>query len=771
MRQCVIIDPGFVNFSGHHHELNRSLHDGLEGFASVSIAAGGAADRRNQLLDYAVEAFSGDFYATESLECWPIGEPLERVYQELTFFLKEKRVTDGDVLLVHTGSPLLYAALARYLVERSTSTLNVYLSIMFDVGSPDKNDVTRSRVWSQHKLSLGLFSELSRTTKHHIFVDVPSADYLRGVRMLLPGIDVGVHPSYSDADGGERVAEHLKPHKCQLFLGGAKRAKGLEFSIVVAERLAQTDNLANYSLHFNDEAHGTDSELRERVKRLDDAGLDVFWGPMSQREFLEAIEMSSSICLFYDPADYEHKTSGIVWDVLQTARRTTPIVTQGTWAANELLLLGCPHKAIPYGDCEAAVYAIKAAAVLPRPHHELQNSALQFLKSSLALHIQERLSVKHPEDKVGGLQKPGAAGRKILLVRTKYEHFSKFSGPAGFVRHLREDGYEVDVMHVPLDQKIEGQAEASALQALQAKLSSYQAASIDVERDVVSLAPNYDVIHFLDGEHSGALTAVLRSELSFEGKLVITFHQPVSVLESLVIDAGWLQAFDTVHIMSPCQKDFFVSRGLPPAQLELVPHGLDRRFEEGWRLTPIALGQINEQRELEEMFADKRVVLTVGAWLRDFEVLAEIAERMSEDAVIFVIVSHGLENDCLLGLDNLLVINSGMEDAMLQRLYRRADLLCLPLKDGCANNAILEALMNGLPIFTTDLPATRYYCGDAAFFGKSGQEFASAIRIHLNSEQPVASTTSLALEWRDVSELMGTKLYGFSSVESLTDEA
>jgi glycosyltransferase involved in cell wall biosynthesis len=57
--------------------------------------------------------------------------------------------------------------------------------------------------------------------------------------------------------------------------------------------------------------------------------------------------------------------------------------------------------------------------------------------------------------------------------------------------------------------------------------------------------------------------------------------------------------------------------------------------------------------------------------------------------------------------------HSGLSDEQLRELYRRADLLVLPLVDCTANNALLEAMACGVPILTTDLPGVRDYAQPA----------------------------------------------------------
>ena len=67
---------------------------------------------------------------------------------------------------------------------------------------------------------------------------------------------------------------------------------------------------------------------------------------------------------------------------------------------------------------------------------------------------------------------------------------------------------------------------------------------------------SYDVIHFVDGEHSGVLTAMAKARglLPETTRLVVTFHQPDYVLKDLIVNPSFLTGFDVIQVMSPCQK-------------------------------------------------------------------------------------------------------------------------------------------------------------------------------------------------------------------------
>src|SRR6185369_14927605 len=77
--------------------------------------------------------------------------------------------------------------------------------------------------------------------------------------------------------------------------------------------------------------------------------------------------------------------------------------------------------------------------------------------------------------------------------------------------------------------------------------------------------------------------------------------------------------------------------------------------------------------------------ITVGHWLRDWDVFRRVAQTMGE--VRFEAVTKA-DVGCD-GLSNV-ALHRGISDAALADLYRSADVLFLPLIDATANNGLLE---------------------------------------------------------------------------------
>ena len=117
--------------------------------------------------------------------------------------------------------------------------------------------------------------------------------------------------------------------------------------------------------------------------------------------------------------------------------------------------------------------------------------------------------------------------------------------------------------------------------------------------------------------------------------------------------------------------------------------------------------------------------MTAGHWLRDWQTFAAVARSMPD--VQFTVVASadpGFEP-----MPNV-EIHRRIDDSALAQLYKRADVLFLPLLQATANNSLLEGMASGLAIVATDLEATRAYLPDdaALFVENRSAGFVHAIR-------------------------------------------
>lgn len=219
----------------------------------------------------------------------------------------------------------------------------------------------------------------------------------------------------------------------------------------------------------------------------------------------------------------------------------------------------------------------------------------------------------------------------------------------------------------------------------------------DLGAEAMAAAPwllgRYDVLHYLDGEHTAQFLPALPPALRRRGAAVATYHQPPSILPQ-VVTRDVLRRLDHITVVSTSQLDYF-RKFIPASRLSVLYHGIDTEF-----FRPPAV------RDDRPTFT----CLTVGSYLRDWEMFVEIARllRPYSQIVLHVVSTSAPPLDPL----GNVVVHTRLEDTALRSLYEQADVLLLPLVDGTANNALLEAMAMGLPSVASDLPGIREYAGD-----------------------------------------------------------
>lgn len=199
------------------------------------------------------------------------------------------------------------------------------------------------------------------------------------------------------------------------------------------------------------------------------------------------------------------------------------------------------------------------------------------------------------------------------------------------------------------------------------------------------------------------------------GKLVLSCHQPVEK----IMDGNpqWrdrflegLRSADCIVLMASNELNEY--RELAPnSKVCCIPHGVDTDF-----FSP----DPGTQRDDERPFR----ILTVGNWMRDYDLWAGVVDRIGSDHDIefSVLANPAILKKALEGVQNTECVRTlqGISDTELRDEYRRADLVFLPLEDAWANNALLESMSCGRPVVVTDLPATREYADDAVSYISKG---------------------------------------------------
>jgi glycosyltransferase involved in cell wall biosynthesis len=287
---------------------------------------------------------------------------------------------------------------------------------------------------------------------------------------------------------------------------------------------------------------------------------------------------------------------------------------------------------------------------------------------------------------------------RIRFEFTRYPHLGAHSGYSQLVRHLDPRGYRA---------RLCGAADTDAglprwlvparpllrRMVRRGRMPWYKLSDLGAEINAMPacLAGRLDILHFLDGEHSGQYLPRLIKRCGLSRPCTIaTFHQPPDVVREL-IDVDLLRWLDRVLLVSPSQRAFF-ARYVPEGRLRVILHGVDTEF-----FYPSS--KPNTTNAIR--------CITVGHWMRDWETFKSVVTALSSERGIsfHVVASH---SGGIGSLPNVR-IHSGIDDASLAELYRSADVLFLPLLQSTANNALLEGMASGLAVLTSDLEAVRAY--------------------------------------------------------------
>lgn len=292
---------------------------------------------------------------------------------------------------------------------------------------------------------------------------------------------------------------------------------------------------------------------------------------------------------------------------------------------------------------------------------------------------------------------------RVRLQATRYPHWGAHTGIGQFVRHLASDRFHVtckfaedDDTGLPLPGAL---ARAWLRRRVQQRgMAWYKLSDLAAEMQAFAAAAlgRVDIIHFLDGEHGVQFIPSWCARLPRRNvKIVASFHQPASLLPSLV-DPRVLPELHRVVLISPNQYEFFAAH-LPPERIVTILHGIDTEY--------FIPGP-------PKMNGGKFRCLTVGYWLRDWTAIAGAVKQLQEQSDIefhLVAVSDT-------GLEALpsVITHKGLSDAELRRLSQECDALLLPFRDATASNSLLEGMACGLPVISTDLLSVRAYVGDHA---------------------------------------------------------
>jgi glycosyltransferase involved in cell wall biosynthesis len=164
-------------------------------------------------------------------------------------------------------------------------------------------------------------------------------------------------------------------------------------------------------------------------------------------------------------------------------------------------------------------------------------------------------------------------------------------------------------------------------------------------------------------------------------KIVCTYHQPISFYNQYPQYLRGLKYVDKVIVLSKEARQIFVGKKMEK-HIHFIPHGIDSEF-----FCP------------DLSIPQKREIIMVGNWLRNFNFAAKVFEKLLRDDPFVVI--HVVTLRCNLKNFNFhprMRFYHDISDEELLQLYRSTSFLFLALDSFVANNAVLEMASIGKPI-------------------------------------------------------------------------
>ncbi len=291
---------------------------------------------------------------------------------------------------------------------------------------------------------------------------------------------------------------------------------------------------------------------------------------------------------------------------------------------------------------------------------------------------------------------------KIFLIRSLQPHWGQHSGINQFIKYV--DPSLIKVSEHVVDRTQSAFAPIRFLKRIISTRLSKGGPKVyrtgDFRAEISALMHvilfGYDVVFYLDGEHSlNKLPKILAKigNRRKKPKIIAMFHQPPETLHTL-INADVFKSIDHAIVLSRLQANDLV-RFLPRSRISELLHGIDVDYF---------------QPDPSRKEKDKFICLSVGYWLRDYDTVLAVSERMKGFPDIeFHIVSSKV---CPPAGSINIRVHKNVSDEDLLHLYQKADVFFMPMLDATANNAILEALACGVPIVTTQLPGIESYLSE-----------------------------------------------------------
>ena len=232
---------------------------------------------------------------------------------------------------------------------------------MFDPGSRKiefNEDIPRFSWFVKNKLSLSYLKQSAYPEK--IVFATSCKEYKVGYQALIDS-PVDVHPAINYQPSTVQGVSKRERKRLLLFVGSVKKDKGLGFILQNIALLLSEFNNIEFVFHWNTSSPGvrdfTDMKiiLTELSNRF--SNLDLMLGTLTKEDYELLFNSVQGVIAAYAPSSYQHKTSGVFWDVLRRDGCSL-LCSNDTWLARESLALGESAYFFDYEDIASMIRAI-----------------------------------------------------------------------------------------------------------------------------------------------------------------------------------------------------------------------------------------------------------------------------------------------------------------------------------------------------------------------------------------------------------------------------
>lgn len=236
--------------------------------------------------------------------------------------------------------------------------------------------------------------------------------------------------------------------------------------------------------------------------------------------------------------------------------------------------------------------------------------------------------------------------------------------------------------------------------------NTYRAKDVLAELNVFykSLHKTTSIVHAIYAEDQLNYLLTYRNRL--QAALTGTFHLPAeSEFFQRVYQAGYTKRYSNLDAAIVVSKSMVsdyedvVGKG----KVFFIPHGIDTNV-----FTP-------GKNSVEHREDNSLNVLSIGIHGRDWKTVADISNQIKKSSkpVNFHVVVPSKYRSKFSENPEINLYSQISEERLIE-LYRKADLLLIPLRFATANNSLLEALACGTPVISTNIGGIPDYLDSAS---------------------------------------------------------